>query len=367
MARRKRSRRWGSIVQRDGRWNAVYTPHRGSSRRVWEPVRPNTSTRAEEVLAQRRAEIGAGTWVDPARRLTFASLAAEWMETMSGSWRAGTVALHRVRLERHALPVLGELDVRQVDGPVLQRLANGLRLGPRSVRVVIGTVRQVLRWGHRHGRVRHLPDLAVRFPALSHAEVQPFTRDEVRRILDAALEHRPLLMWAVLTGMRSGEIRAARWEHLDAAAGVYTVRQAVQRDGTVGAPKTGDVGAVWIPAPLLEALEAQRAQIAAWRLRAGAWTDLGLIFPSPRNGMHMGHPTPVRALDRACREAGVPRRRFHDCRHTCASLLIDQGETILTVARQLRHRDPSITLRVYAHLLPDRGAEAMARLAASIS
>ena len=357
-------RRWGSVQKRNGRWCAVYRPHKGATISKWERVYPNTSTRAEEVLAQRRSEIASGTYDDPHRKLTFGSLANEWFDTMSKSWRAGTIELRKINLERNILPTLNDEDVRRVDGPALQRLVNGLSgKSPRTVRLIAQQVRQILRWGHRHGRVRVLPDLTVSYPTLSNKRIDPFTHAEVRALLAHAFEHRTLLYWAVMTGMRQGEILAAKWAHL--ADGTYHVCESLQRTMVISQPKTGDTGDVWVPPGLMAALADQRAQVAAWRLSSDDWTDHGLIFPG-RHGEPMQHGVARRALERTCKAAGIPPRSFHTLRHTCASLLLDQGESVVMVARQLRHRDPSITLRTYSHLLPDRGGEAVEKMERSI-
>lgn len=357
-------RPWGSIIERDGRLFIAYTPHKGSSRRVWEPVYPQTRTRAAEMLAQRRHELTAGTWDDPARVVSFDSLAREWFGTMKGTWKAQTTSLQRTRLERHILPALGEMPARAIDGPALQRFSNDLaaRLAPRTVRVIVSSVRQILRWGHRHHRLRSLPDLQVAAPKLIRKRIEPLTPDEIRRVLDAALDFRPVIYWSLLTGLRQGETLAARWANLDAGAGTFHVCESLQRDGTVGTTKTEDEGTVWVPPGVLQALEQQRAQIAAWSLAHANWHDHGLIFPSRRTGGHMTHTVLQRAIRVACDGAGVRRRRWHDLRHTCASLLIDQGENITTVSRQLRHSNPAITLSTYAHLMPERGASALAKL-----
>jgi integrase len=124
------------------------------------------------------------------------------------------------------------------------------------------------------------------------------------------------------------------------------------------------VGDVWVPTELLDALEDQRQQIAVTRLASSTWTDTDAMWPN-RQGEHGSQMMLIRAFHRALEAAGLRRRPFHHLRHTCASLLIDQGETILTVQHQLRHRQASITLDTYSHIMPDAGAAALQRLAGS--
>ena len=358
-------RPWGSAQRKGGQWYSVYTPHKGAKRRVWEPVHPNTRTRALDVLAQRQTELSSGGWDDPTRVLTFRSLVAEWMATMRTSWRPQTLLSTQGRMERTILPVLGDMDVRNIDGPMLQRLLVTGDLAPRTVRLGITLARQALQWGHRHGRIRVLRDLTVTLPAVPRSDIDPLTCAEVGKLLDNALEYRPVLMWAVLTGMRQGEILAAKWRHLDAEKGTYHVCANRNRAGEIAATKTSDVGDVWVPNELLDALEDQRKQNAVRRLAATKWQDSDAMFPGPHGG-HGSQMPLIRAFHRSLEAAGLRRRPFHHLRHTCASLLIDQGETILTVQHQLRHRQASITLDTYSHMMPDAGAAALQRLAGSI-
>ena len=360
-------RPWGTVARRNGIIYAVYTPHKGTKRRVWERVFPQTRTRALDVLAQRQAELAAGTWDDPARVLTFASLVAEWFETMRGSWRPSTLDNYRIRMEHHALPYLADVDVRQIDGPALQRLATNLTpRHPQTIRESIRTIKQVLYWGHQHGRIRTLPNLKVALPPLPHAKVDPFTIDEARKLFDHAFEWRPMLMFAVYTGMRQGEICAAKWANLDAERQNYTVRENLNRRNEYAATKTGDSGTVEVPQILLDALDDQLRAVAEWELAADEWRGDGLIFPNKRHGGPNDHTVLIRAFKRACDTAGLRRRPFHHLRHTCASLLLDQGENILTVQEQLRHSKPSITLDTYSHMMPSRRKEALQRLAESV-
>jgi integrase len=362
-----RRRPWGTPQQRNGNWYAVYSPLKGSKRRVWERVYPNTRTRALDVLAQRQAELASGTWDDPTSILTFGTLAAEWFATMRGSWKPQTEAVYKSRLEQHALPYLADVDVRQIDGAALQRLATSMApRQTRTIRCIIGTVKQVIRWGHEHSRIRTLPNLNVKLPPVPRSEVDPLTIKEARKLLDNAFEWRPMLMWALFTGMRQGEILAAKWENLNTERGTYDVRENLNRKQEFDTPKTGIYGTVEVPPPLLVALENQRTQVSAWELATDKWNGCGLIFPNRRHGGPNDHTVLVRAFRMACDTAGLRRRPFHHLRHTCASLLIDQGETVLTVAGQLRHKDASVTINTYSHLMPDAGKDALIRLAESV-
>jgi len=265
-------------------------------------------------------------------------------------------------LNNHLLPHLSSVDSRTMDSSILQRLV-GLKieekLGADYIRNLIQLVKSVLRFGHKHGRIRQMPVFYVDYPKSTKKEIDPFTRDEVRALVGAAGVWRPLIVCAVWTGMRQGELLAAEWHNLNADEGTYTVRHNLNRRLELAPTKTGDVGDVWVSEVVLRELEVQRRFLAQCQLGAESWESSDLVFPRHVDGKPMRHTTLYAAYGRICEEAGVRYRNFHTLRHTCASLLLDQKENIKLVQRQLRHKDVKITLSTYAHLMPEAGAEAV--------
>jgi hypothetical protein len=108
--------------------------------------------------------------------------------------------------------------------------------------------------------------------------------------------------------------------------------------------------------------EGGRSKVAQWELACNPWEDHDLIFPRETSGKPMRYTSLNNAYRQICMEAGVEYRSFHILRHTCASLLLSQGESIKLVQKQLRHRDVKVTLSTYTHLLPEAGPEALKKL-----
>lgn len=165
-------------------------------------------------------------------------------------------------------------------------------------------------------------------------------------------------MFALGTGMRIGEIQAAKWSNLNGA--VYHVRESLSQTGKFGTPKTmASYATVNLPSPIVEALKAHRDNIGNTRPQG---TDVDLMF-STSKGTPFSYSQLTRwGLRRALREAGLRKIRFHDLRHTCASTMIANGETQLAIMKQMRHASIQQTLDVYGHLFPDKAKEAMDRL-----
>jgi integrase len=199
-------------------------------------------------------------------------------------------------------------------------------------------------------------------PQVSRAEMRILDRDDIAKLLKAAdVRHGPLLMTAIYTGLRIGELLGLTWEDVDFDAGFIRVRKQLGRDGTRVEPKTEKAKRdVVLTRQLADALREQK-------LRSGFSLPGDFVFASVTGSPMNAKNVARRGLEKALKRAGLPHMRFHDCRHTAASLLISTYPDVVFVSRQLGHANPAITLSVYAHLF-DKASHAdklRARLEAS--
>ena len=175
------------------------------------------------------------------------------------------------------------------------------------------------------------------------------TANEAQRLIDAAGSQRDQVLFrmAVETGMRQGELLALRWDDIDWVSGRVHVRNSF-RKGVESAPKTAaSLRSIGLTSTLLVVLK--KLKIACPQPPHG----IGLVFPNTRGGFEHHYNLLRRGFFPALRRAGLRRIRFHDLRHTCASLLLASGANIKQVQTQLGHASVNITLDVYSHFLPD--------------
>ena len=189
-------------------------------------------------------------------------------------------------------------------------------------------------------------------PKIGKAEKNPLTPEEVDTFFAYLREREPFLyphyrFW-VETGLRQGELLGCRWENLRGDR--YYVAEQLLRDGTFSSPKDESEGEVALSPETVEALETFR-QGEVERRGLRKVPEKGLMFCEP-NGRYLNYHAESRKLGRLLKAAGVEPRTPHEIRHTCASLLIADGASIVQVAGQLRHSDPSVTLKHYSHLYP---------------
>jgi integrase len=191
----------------------------------------------------------------------------------------------------------------------------------------------------------------------SHRRFEPLTADEARHFLKAARQDKFRALWelALRAGLRRGELLGLTWADLDPAAGTLNIRRSLQHNlaGGLTLLPTKTRAAerrIALPTTCLAALEEHRLEQERQRTAAGVrWRENGLIFTT-------GVGTPFDANDIARRftglfdQAGIRRVRFHDLRHTCATLLLEQGVQLVTIKELLGHANIGITAQVYAHV-----------------
>ncbi len=199
---------------------------------------------------------------------------------------------------------------------------------------------------------------------MPHREMDFLTKEEIHCFLSVVPQDRyPFFFTAFLTGMRLGELLAMRWSHVDWHRGQYFVKESRYKGRFVEPKSASSKRAINLPQTLLEVLRTHKARQSENRLQVGeAYQDHDLIFCTA-----LGTP-----LDRGnvvkrefwllLRQAGLRRIRFHDLRHTFATLLIDQRESPKYIQAQLGHASIQVTMDRYRHLLPDVNQQAARRL-----
>lgn len=196
----------------------------------------------------------------------------------------------------------------------------------------------------------------------------PWTGAEARRFLEATQPDRWYALYAVALslGLRRGEALGLRWSDVDFEEQVLYVRQALHRVGgqlRFGPVKSDDSDrAVAVPAPCLAALRAHRKRQQADQAAAGDdWQEHGLVFTT-RQGRPIEPRNLTRHFARMCDRAGVRRIRFHDLRHSCATLLYEQGVPLENVQDILGHSSPVITKLIYVEVTKKIQRDAVDRL-----
>jgi integrase len=289
---------------------------------------------------------------------TLAQYAGIWLTSIDGLVRPSTVTAYSSRLELHVLPELGDRPLDQISVDAVAALIAGLRnrgYSGATISCVLVPLSRLFGHAARRGVIEVSPltklDRTER-PTTRRRERPVLSRDEIGRLLKAAAPaSRTLLATAILSGLRQGELLALHWEDIDFDRQVIHVRSALDRQRKEAPPKTTNAlrEVVLMPA-LAEMLLRHRDESRFRELDDYVFTTQ---VGTPLHWANLSS----RTLKPALKRAGIQPLRWHDLRHTFASLLIAGGANITFVSRQLGHSSSQITLGVYAHLL-DREEQA---------
>ena len=343
------------------------------TRQRWEVVGRNRHV-AERRLADVMAGIHAGTFREPTQTL-FQDFAERWLtQYAEGAVKLSTLRTYRWLISKHLNPAFGlsrltDLAAEHVQRFMAEKLKSGL--SPKTVRHLLVVLKHMLKHAKRWGYVRQNPTEDVEAPRVESREMDCLTPEELRRLLQAADEpYRTLFMCAALTGMRRGELMGLRWGDVDWHQGRIYVRQTLfkqtRREAGQGAvpwlfltPKSRTSKRAIVMSPALkDALELHRLTCPA--------SPHDLVFCQSTGAPMDAELMVRREFLPALVRAGLRHIRFHDLRHTYASLLIAQGAHVRFIQDQLGHAAVTTSLNTYGHLLPGSQADVGTKLDAQV-
>lgn len=314
-------------------------------------------------LARAEAEArNGGVGARSRTRLSFSEVGEAWFERQT-HLRPRTRELYATALHRHLAPRIGAMAIAEVDEDVIAAMIADLDakgLSGWTIRGILVPLGGVLAYAVRR---RLIPDNPIRRlerrerPRVVRREMRILRPDEIDSLLRAATAmYRPLLATAIFTGARQSELLGLTWADIDFDGGVVHIRRQLERSGGYTQPKTLKALRGIVLMPSLVALLRDHRSGSAF----GGATDPVFATASGRP-MYYRNVT-RRGLTAAITKAGLAREgesrlRFHDLRHTFASLLIAQGLNVVFISRQLGHSSPSMTLDVYGGLF-DRAEHA---------
>ncbi len=328
----------------------VITYYDAAGRRRWETVGPNLQE-ARQVLAERMWERRNGKFRVTRDKMTMAEFVKKWqqdylcVQQQLGRLKSSTLTSYQSNVAGHILPFFGGMSLRDVTLPHVQEFIKGLLgkgLSPKTIGNVLVILKEMFKHAVQWGHLDANPAQCVERPRGEETEMEVLTPEEIRRLLEAQDEPlRTLLLTAVLTGMRQGELFGLQWEDIDFEHHQIHVRRALWH-GTLGTPKSRrSRRAIDLPPTLKEALRQLSTQK---RSEFVFCTERG----TPIDADNFRH----REFPAALRRAGLRRVRFHDLRHTYTSLLIAQGAHPKYIQAQLGHASIQTTLDRYGHLMP---------------
>jgi len=348
---KKRGNGEGSVYQRkDGSWVGQYQFLAPDGSRKARYIYAKTRREAASRLSQALAERDSGS-VHYCGSMTVGEYLDRWLESTEGTVKERTWIRAEVDVRVHLKPALGKTRLDRLSALQLQSLYRtklDVGLSPRTVRIIHATMSKALRQAVGWQLIPRNVAQAATPPREQKREIRPLDEGQVKRLLEAAAGDRleVLYVLAVTTGMRSGELLGLRWEDVDLNAGTLRVRRTVF-NGKVSEPKTAKSRRSIKLTNYCAGTLRRHPKESEWVFCTGVGTTISV------------HNLHNRSWKPLLQKAGLPYIRFHDLRHTCATLLLTKGVHPKVVQELLGHSSIGITLDTYSHVLPNMQGEAV--------
>ncbi|GAA4009348.1 site-specific integrase [Deinococcus rubellus] len=351
----KRSNGEGSICRRSngkGWVGSLTLGHDENGKQLRRFVSGDTQQEVRAKLDAIKQERERGTAAPSNARLTVAEAVDRWLTYKARDLRLTTMTDYRTHCQKFIVPKLGsvrldKLTAMHVEDLLVSMLDSGQSAAraTRCLKIVKMALSQAVDWELVGRNVAE----RIKPPKVQRQEMKVWNPAEVQRFLTAAEGHRyhALFYLALVSGMRRGEMLGLRWSDVDTARAQLTVaRSVVYVAGGlhVSEPKTAAGKRVITLSPdVLEVLTAHRLTYGVNEL----------VFSSSK-GNFLNPSNVARKFEVLCQRASVPHIRFHDLRHTSASLLIRSNVSAKVVSDRLGHADSGFTLRTYVHVFDDQ-------------
>lgn len=368
MARGRRGNHQGSIRQRsDGRWEAILSLPNGDRLSFYGRTEDEAHRKLTVALYERQ-----GGKAESPGSMKLADFLDTWLERIAkGRVRAQTYRGYEVNVRVHLKPAIGHWAINRLEPLQVQELLDAKRragLAPKTIRYMHGILRNALNQAVRWNYIQRNPAALVDGPRVAQQEIQPFSRDEAQRFLEAIKDDRLEALYAVaLTmGLRQGEALGLRWRDIDLDLGYIRLSRQLQRINhkyeLVELKTARSRRVLAVPAAIVDRLRKHKNGQDRERERAALrWHDKDLVFCRP-DGYPLSGSVITHRFQELLARTGIARRRFHDLRHSCATLLLAQGVPARVVMEVLGHSQISLTLNTYTHVLPELKEEAAERM-----
>jgi len=349
------------IAKRHGRYVVDFYDTYGKRRWITMP-KGRTKKKVMEKLGEVEDQLRRGIYLPDQKIPTFKQVAEDWIEYKKPNLRHSTWSVYEGHTRNHFddfNPIrINQISTAKVETWISARHKDGMNLA--TMKKILISLGQIMAYAVRHGYIDYNPVRDAERPRgngeTGEDKIKVLAPSEINSFLDAEehMKYRTLFRLAIFSGARQGELLGLKWSDVDWQYSQIHIQRTFNNQRWFNT-KTGasnrkiDLG----PAMMKE--------LKAWKLACPP-NDLDLVFPN-ESGQPINHNNMVnRHFNPALKKAGIERIRFHDLRHTYASLLIEQGENIKYIQTQLGHSSPTVTLNVYSHLLKPVNQEAPSRL-----
>ncbi|MBZ5753033.1 site-specific integrase [Metabacillus rhizolycopersici] len=359
----------GSITKnkRTGKWDFVFDggtdPLTGKrkqiKRRGFESKR-----HAMDEMTKIKAEILENEFLD-LTQISYSKYMEEWFQERKSRLQKSTFETHSIFYRNVIKPKLGHLKLQQIAPMQIQKFINDLvndtSYSEHTVHLIFRIVSSSLKKAKVLKLIKDNPTEGITLPKVKRKEISVWSLEQVNFFIKEAKKIKRLtrchigFLIAIYTGMRQGEILGLRWKDIDFEQHTIFVRQTLTQNAEIkaGAKNEASIRSIHIPDKLVNELKIYRKQVVQEKLVHGqSYNDNDLVVCT-RAGKPMIPRNFRKEFYNLIEKIDLPKIRFHDLRHTHATILIQQNVNVKLISERLGHADIETTLNTYSHVLPD--------------
>jgi integrase len=321
-----------------------------------------TKKKAKESMREIEDQLSRGIYLPDKRIPLFKEVAKEWIEYKRPNLRQSTWSVYEGHTRNHFHDLddlkINRITTVKIEKFITDRQNQGMNI--QTIKKILVTLGQIMAYAVRHKYISYNPVRDAERPKgqgnTKKQKIRVLTPFEINALMEAEsdLEYNTLFQLAIFSGARQGELLGLKWSDVDWINNQVHIQRTFNNQAwydvkTETSNRKIDLGPVMMTA------------LKKWKL-ACLPSKLDLVFPNKAGGPINHNNLVNRHFNPALKAAGLPKIRFHDLRHTYASLLIEQGENIKYIQSQLGHSSPTVTLDIYAHLMKPVNQAAACRL-----
>ena len=350
-------------------------PITGERKRKYKTV-TGTKKEADQALRRFITELERGEYIED-NNITVSDWLQKWLEVyIVPTVSPTTLVGYKGMIRRYIDPLIGHLQIQEMNALAVQIWVNKLKVSPSSgepltagaIKHTYHVLRGAMDKAVQAGLIHRSPCAGIQLPKGEKKKPVIYDETQIQQLLDFArgTEMELIIDLELCMGMRRGELLGFQWQDIDWDKNqIHIIRSRVAVDGksVVKQPKTeSGTRTVDVPEILMKKLKAHKIKCMEQKIRVGRRLleeDFIIVHP---DGKPIYPEYVSQLITKLQKRANLPKCRFHDLRHLCASIMVKQGVEVKVAQERLGHKDITTTMNIYAHVLPGSAREAAEKI-----